>query len=333
MMLARRAVGASVSPGEARPSDPPRTTLWLALAAIYLIWGSTYLAIRVAVRTIPPFLSAGPRFLLAGLIVAVVLAVRGGLGALRVSWRELGACALVGGLLLLGGNGLVVLAEQHVDSGLAALVIAAVPLWVVLLRLGTGDRPRNATLVGVAVGFLGIAVLLAPGGGATHALAVLTLLVASLSWSIGSFTSPRLPLPADPFVTTAWEMICGGTLMVGVAATHGEFSEFDASAVSGESLAAFVYLVLAGSIVAFTAYVWLLRSAPISLVATYAYVNPAVAVVLGALVLSEPITTRVLLGGALVIASVAVVVSVEQRPATAAPVTERDVEGESITVD
>jgi drug/metabolite transporter (DMT)-like permease len=295
-------------------SSPNKSLLWLALLTVYLVWGSTYLAIRVAVRTIPPFVSAGSRFVVAAVLVGAALALIRGPSALRVTVRELASCAFVGGMLLLGGNGLVVLAEQHIGSGLAALVVAAVPLWIVLLRLGTGDHPRRATVVAVLIGFCGIALLLAPGGGSTRVVGILTVLVASLSWSIGSFQAPRLRLPADPFTTTVYEMLAGGALMFVAAAARGELSSFRLDDVSGKSAASWVYLVLAGSGLAFTAYVWLLQNAPISLVATYAYVNPAVAVVLGALFLNERITWPVLVGGGIVIASVAIVVSVEHVP-------------------
>jgi drug/metabolite transporter (DMT)-like permease len=288
--------------------------LWLALTTVYIVWGSTYLAIRVVVRTIPPFVSAGSRFLVAALLVGAFLGLRNGWSSLRISPRELASCAFVGGMLLVGGNSLVVVAEQHIASGLAALVVAAVPLWIVLLRLSTGDRPRGATIGAVLIGFGGIALLLAPGGGSTRIIGILTVLVASLLWSIGSFTAPRLRLPKDPFVTSVYEMAAGALLMYVVAAARGEFGEFHLSQVSGESAGAWIYLVLAGSVMAFTAYVWLLQNAPISLVATYAYVNPAVAVVLGALLLGESITWPILVGGAVVIASVAIVVSVEQQP-------------------
>jgi drug/metabolite transporter (DMT)-like permease len=301
--------------------DRNRSVLWLALTTVYIVWGSTYLAIRVVVRTIPPFISAGSRFLVAAALVGAFLGLRNGWSSLRISKRELASCTFVGGMLLVGGNGLVVLAEQHIASGLAALVVAAVPLWIVLLRLVTGDRPNSATVVAVLIGFGGIALLLAPGGGSTRIFGILTVLVASLLWSIGSFTAPRLQLPADPIVTTVYEMLAGATLMYVVAASLGEFSDFRLSQISGESAGAWVYLVVAGSVVAFTAYVWLLQNAPISLVATYAYVNPTVAVALGALILGERVSWPILVGGAIVIASVAIVVSVEQRPkAPVAPV-------------
>ena len=278
---------------------------WLALTTVYLVWGSTYLAIRVVVRTIPAFLSAGSRFVVAGLLLAAVLGVRRGWPSLRISRREFGACTTVGALLLLGGNGLVVVAEQHIASGLAALVVAAVPLWIVLMRLAARDRPRNATVGAVLAGFGGIAVLLAPGGGRAHVLGILTVLAASLSWSIGSFNASRLPLPKDPFVTAVYEMLAGGTLMLLVSLARGEPMRFHPSRISGESAGAWVYLVVAGALVAYTAYVWLLQNAPISLVATYAYVNPTVAVLLGALFLGEHVGWPILVGGAIVVASVA----------------------------
>jgi drug/metabolite transporter (DMT)-like permease len=299
---------------------PAQGMLWLALGTVYIVWGSTYLAIRIVLETMPPFLSAGSRFVAAGLLMGLLLRWRRGRGSLRVRASELGACAIVGGLLLLGGNGLVVVAEQHIDSGLAALVVAAVPLWVVLLRLANRDRPRAATVAAVLVGFGGIAVLLSPGsGGSTRMYGVLTVLCASFSWSVGSYFSAHLPLPTDPFVTTVYEMFTGGALMLLVALARGEFWSFSPADMSGRSWLALAYLTIAGSLVAFTAYVWLLSRAPISFVATYAYVNPAVAVLLGALVLNEPVTWPIIVGGAIVVVSVAVVVSVEHRPQGAPP--------------
>src|SRR3954467_2267032 len=296
--------------------SPPRSrsVLWLALTTVYIVWGFTSLAIRVVVRTIPPFVSAGSRFLVAAALVGAFLGLHNGWSSLRCGKRGLAVCVFVGGMLLVGGNGLVVLAEQHIASGLAALVVAAVPLWIVLFRSLSGDRPRRATVLAVVIGFGGIALLLAQGGGTTRIIGILTVLVASLSWSIGSFRASSLTLPKDPFVTTVYEMLAGGLLMLVVAGARGEFADFDAGAISGESLASWIYLVLAGSVLAYTAYVWLLQNAPISLVATYAYVNPAVAVILGALILDEHITWPVVVGGAVVIASVAIVVSVEDRP-------------------
>jgi drug/metabolite transporter (DMT)-like permease len=311
----RTATAVPPAPAAIRPA-----LIWAALAIVYVVWGSTYLGIRITVETLPPFVSAAARFATAAVVLAMILRLRRGRGALRVTPRQLGSAALVGVLLLAGGNGLVVLAESGaagvaVPSGIAALLVATVPLLVVLLRLATGDRPRIATIAGVAVGFVGLVVLVRPGGGAPAAplVGALTVIVAAASWSIGSFASGRLPMPADPFVATVYEMLAGAAALVLLGAGRGELRGFDLDAVSTRSWLALAYLMVAGSLVAFTAYVWLLHHAPISLVSTYAYVNPAVAVALGALLLTEPISARVLLGGAIIVVGVALVVSTERR--------------------
>nr|WP_313896963.1 EamA family transporter [Streptomyces sp. GC420] len=286
----------------------------MALGIVYVVWGSTYLGIRVAVETMPPFLSAGARFVTAGLILAALVARRQGPAALRVTRRELASAALVGLLLLLGGNGLVVLAETSVPSGLAALLVAVMPVWVVLLRTAFGDRPGGATFGGVALGLLGLAVLTLPGlSGDVGLGGVLTVLVATLLWSAGSFSAGRIPMPADPFAAGAYEMIAGGLGCALLALVRGEQRGLDLAAVSTRSWLALGYLVVFGSLVAFTAYAWLLHSAPLSLVSTYAYVNPVVAVALGALVLGEELTWPILLGGAVVVAGVFLIVSTERR--------------------
>lgn len=286
--------------------------VWFALGIVYVVWGSTYLAIRVLVRSAPPLLSAGSRFLAAGLVLGLLLGLRRGFGALRVTRRQLASCALLGVLLPLGGNGLVTLAERDVASGIAALVVAVIPLYVVLLRAFTGDRPSAPTLVGVLLGFAGIAVLADPHGGA-KASGIALLLLASFAWSFGSWVQARLVLPSDPFVVTAWEMATGGLAMIVVGLLSGEPGDRPISGITGEGWLALAYLAVFGSLVAFSAYVWVLHAAPISLVATYAYVNPAVAVLLGSVFLSEPVTGRVLVGGAVVLAAVAVVVGAESR--------------------
>jgi drug/metabolite transporter (DMT)-like permease len=295
---------------EQRSSIAP--AVWAALTVVYLVWGSTYLGIRVLVRSAPPLLSAGARFLIAGLVLAAIVAARDGVRSLRVSGRQLAACALLGLLLPLAGNGLVTLAERDVASGVAALVIAVVPLYVVLLRAATGDRPPLATLIGVLLGFAGIAVLADPHGGAKTSGVVL-LLLASLAWSFGSWVQARLPLPRDPVVVTAWEMATGGAAMMVVGLLHGEPGDRPISGITAQGWSAFAYLTVFGSLLGFTAYVWVLQNAPISLVATYAYVNPAVAVLLGTLLLDEPLTGRLLIGGVVVLAAVAVVVGAESR--------------------
>jgi len=281
-----------------------------ALATVYLVWGSTYLAIRVLVETIPPLMGAGSRFLLAGGIVYAFLWLRGGRRRVRVRPRELLGAGLIGTLLLLGGNGLVTVAEQEAPSGLTALIIAAVPLWVILLRLVSHERVPAATLVSVAIGFVGVALLVVPGDRPDGAAlwSVLVLLFASLSWAIGSFISGSLPLPDDVFVATALEMLLGGAALLAAGVFSGEASELDLASYSGRSIVAFVYLVVAGSLLAFTAYVWLLKSAPISTVATYAFVNPVVAVILGWAVLAEELTGFMLAGAAVIVCSVAFVV-------------------------
>ncbi|MET8355954.1 EamA family transporter [Micromonospora sp. NPDC005171] len=309
----------SVTALDGRRASTTPTLIWTALIVVYLLWGSTYLAIRIAVETLPPLLSATLRFAVAGLILAVVLRLRRGPGALRVDRRQLGSAVLIGVLLLAGGNGLVVLAESGppgvaVPSGIAALLVATVPLLVVLLRSANGDRPPIWTIAGVTVGFVGLILLVLPGGSsaAVPLLGALTVVVAAASWSVGSFLSGRIRMPTDPFVATVYEMLAGALVLAVVAAGRGELADFHPAAVSIRSWLAVGYLMVAGSLVAFTAYVWLLQNAPISLVSTYAYVNPAVAVALGALLVAEPITSQVVLGGAVIVAGVAVVVTTER---------------------
>jgi len=302
------------------PSEPPRAALvWTALAVVYVVWGSTYLAIRVAVETLPPLLSAAARFGVSAVVLAMIILIRRGPGALRVSWRQVGSAAVVGILLLAGGNGLVVLAESGppgvaVPSGIAALLVATVPLLVVVLRGVTGDRARLATVAGVIVGFAGLVLLVLPTGGPRTAplAGAVTVVGAAVCWSTGSFLSGKLAMPADPFVATVYEMVAGALALATLGLARGEQRGFALGGVSTRSWVALAYLMVAGSLVAFTAYVWLLHHAPISLVATYAYVNPVVAVALGALLVAEPVTAQVLLGGAVIVLGVALVVSTER---------------------
>ena len=284
------------------------------LSVVYLVWGSTYLAIRVMVRDLPPLLAAGARFLLAGVLLGVVLRIRLGPGALRITRRQLVGSAVLGLLLPAFGNGLVTVGEQSVPSGIAALLVAVVPLWVVLLRSVSGDRPRLATWIGVAVGFAGLALLVLPtaDSGSVRITGVVLIVVATMGWATGSWLSPRLTLPANPFVTAVYEMLAGGLIMLASGLIIGEAGDLVWSEVGGSSAAAWIYLVVVGSMVAFSAYVWLLGHAPLSLVATYAYVNPVVAVFLGWLLLSEPVTGAIVAGGAVIVLGVAVVVSAER---------------------
>ena len=288
--------------------------IWGALGIVYVVWGSTYLAIRVMVETVPPLLGAGVRFAFAGLVVLAVLAARRGRAGARLTGREWAAAALVGTLLAAGGNGLVTVAERDVPSALAALVIASVPLWVVVLRAVARERVGWRTLAGVLAGFGGIALLLAPGerpDGATTAGLVL-LVIAAASWATGSYASGRLPLPRDPFVSTGAQMLCGGVVMIAAGLLAGEAGDVRPERFSTESVLAFAYLVVFGSFVAFTAYVWLLQHTPVSRVATYAYVNPVVAVILGWLILDETISATTLLAAAVIVASVAAIVRSER---------------------
>ena len=287
--------------------------VWAALGVVYVVWGSTYLAIRYAVETIPPLFSAGLRFTAAGLIMLVaVLALRGS-ASLRMSGSQLLTASVSGVLLVLGGNGLVSVAEQKLDSGLAALLIACVPLWIVAMRAGLGDRPGPATAGGVLLGFAGVALIFLPGGSRGDLGYVALCLLAAFSWAAGSLLVTRRPVPADPLVLTTVEMLAGGLVLLVIAPARGELSGFTFGAVSGASWLGLAYLVVFGSLVAFTAYVWLLGHAPVSVVSTYAYVNPAVAVLLGALLAGERLTGAALAGGLVVLAAVAVVVTAEGR--------------------
>jgi drug/metabolite transporter (DMT)-like permease len=289
----------------------PRWLGPLALSTIYVVWGSTYLAIRVMVEDIPPLLGAGVRFVIAGALMYAWLAWRRPSEAREMTGRELIGAAVVGILLMFGGNGLVTVAEVHVPSGLAALLIASVPLWVVLLRATYGrERVPGTTLLSVAVGFVGVALLVLPGErpeGAPLGWSLLVVAAAAL-WASGSFAAPRVARPPDVLTATAWQMIIGGAAMVAVGLAIGEAGDVALGEVGLDSWVAFVFLVFIGSIAAFTAYNWLLRHVALSTVATYAFVNPVIAVFLGWLILSEEITGFVVAGTAVIVASVAFVV-------------------------
>jgi len=306
----------------ASPSGPaagdgvPGLSIAAGLATIYLVWGSTYLAIRIMVETIPPALGGGVRFVVAGAAMVAWLTATRGTGALRFSRRELAAAAVVGSLLCAAGNGLVTVAERDVPSGLAALIVASVPLWVVVFRALSGERVPGRTLVGVATGFGGVGLLLLPGeppGGAST-LGVLLVVIAAFGWALGTFASARLPTPRDPLAGVAVQMLIGGGVLALAGLLAGEGGRVEPAAFSSDSVLALVYLILVGSIVAFSAFGWLLRHAPVSLVATYAYVNPVIAVLLGWLVLSEEVTGWTIAGAAVIVASVALVLRAPAPP-------------------
>jgi drug/metabolite transporter (DMT)-like permease/GNAT superfamily N-acetyltransferase len=294
-------------------AGPPSWQVWLALGTVYLVWGSTYLGIRVMVETVPPMLGAGARFLVAGLTFYAFIRIRRGPQAVRFGRPQLLAAVAAGTLLLAGGNGLVTVGEVHVPSGLAALIVASVPLWIVLFRALGRERIPRLTLLGVPAGFAGVAVLLLPGqhpGGATLG-GMLWIVLAAACWATGSYYSRRWPLPSDLLLSTALQMITGGIVMLVLGVAAGEVADVHASHFSLRSIAGFAWLVTAGSLAAFTAYGWLLKKAPISKVTTYAYVNPVVAIVLGWVLLSEKITGTIAIGAALIVASVVLVVSRE----------------------
>jgi drug/metabolite transporter (DMT)-like permease len=282
--------------------------VWTALGTVYVIWGSTYLAIAVTGETIAPLFAVSTRFITAGALMAGIVALRG--GSLRIERRAFVSCVVIG-LLLPGANAVLFFAERTVPTGLASLIIASVPLWIVVLRLLGGERLSWRALAAVGVGFAGVAVIAQPSGGATT-LGIVLCFISALMWAGGSVLSARLTMPRDPFAATAYEMLAGGLLMLVPAlfTVHG-FSP------SGASIAAWVYLVTFGSIVGYSAYVWLLANAPLGTVSTYAYVNPVVAIALGVLFRGEQLTWRLVLGAAIVVAAVAAVVRQEPPSATA----------------
>ncbi|WP_327683006.1 EamA family transporter [Kitasatospora sp. NBC_00458] len=311
------AVPVDAAPAGSVPADAAPARLggpvWVALGVVYVLWGSTYLAIRIALETMPSFLSAAARFLTAGLLLVGFVAIRYGRSGLRVDLRQLGSSVLVGVLLLTGGNGLVVLGENSIPSGLAALLVAVVPLWMVLLTAAGGDRPKAVELAGVMLGLVGLGVLSAPAiGGDIAKGGVIAVVCGTLTWAFGSFAAKRIRMPGNVFAASAYQMLAGGLGNTLIGLVRGEQYGLDLGAVSGRSWLALGFLVVFGSLVAYTAYAWLLRSAPLGLVATYAYVNPVVAVLLGWLVLAEPLTRPTLLGGAIVVVGVCLVVSVSR---------------------
>lgn len=298
---------------------PPVFQVVLALAAVYVVWGSTYLAIAVAIRTIPPLLMAGVRYLIAGGLLYGWARWRGAARPSRLHWRS---ALVVGGLLLLGGNGGLVWAEQRVASGTAALLVSTVPLWMVVLdwlRPG-GARPGWKVFAGVALGLAGVILLVRPGqsggtGGHLDPLGVAVVLLGALSWAWGSLRSRNAILPESQLLATALEMLCGGALLVLAGTALGEPAHLRFAEVTPGSWLALLYLITFGALVGFTAYVWLLRAAPPALVGTYAYVNPIVAVFLGWLILGEPLTGRTLVAAAVIISGVILITLSRRAPA------------------
>lgn len=285
-----------------------KTKIWIALLALYIVWGSTYLAIRFTVETIPPFLSAGIRFLISGVILFIWQRGAGQPMPTRKQWISL---AIIGCLLLLGGNGLVAWAEQTIPSGIAALVIGSSPLFLVVaeaIRPG-GVKPNWQAIVGLLVGFAGIFILIGPAeisGSATKldSFGIAALLAATIFWAIGSVYSKHAELPKSTLMSTGGQMLMGSIGLFAVSLATGELNRWDPAGVTTKSMLGLVYLILVGSLIGFVSYGWLLQNAPISLVSTYAYVNPIVAVFLGNLIASEPLEPRIWLAAAIIVGSV-----------------------------
>ena len=300
------------------PTHPSRTALLLAFAAIYLIWGSTYLAIRVAVETMPPFLMAGARFLIAGVLLFAFLKFRGASWPTAQQWR---VNALIGTFLLLGGNGLVVWAEQMIPSGVTALIIGVSPLFMVLTEWAWpgGTRPTTVMIAALLLGFVGVAWLAAPWESTAHGgfnpLGVITILFACLFWCIGSIYSRHAKHGADPFMSSALQMLGGGAALTLVALPHGDFATLNLATISPRAWNAFGYLIALGSLVGFSTFVWLMKHSTPARVATYAYVNPVIAVFLGWLLLHEPINSRTLVASVIIVAAVVIITVEKTRPA------------------
>lgn len=292
----------------------PLFKLILAFTGIYLVWGSTYLAIAFAIKTLPAFLMAGVRFIIAGSILYIYARRQGAVVATWPQWRN---AIFIGLLLLLGGNGGVVWAESRVPSGLTALMVASLPLWFAILdwiRPG-GQRPTVRTWIGIALGLIGLLILINPAellrGSTIDPVGAIVLLLASLSWACGSIYSRHTDLPKSGLLTTAMEMLCGGAGLLMFGSLMGDWRRFEPSHVSAESVLAMLYLIVFGSLVGFTSYMWLLKVSTPSRVATYAYVNPVVAVFLGWLIGKEPLTMQTIIATAVIVAGVVVITTAQ----------------------
>src|SRR3990172_11497284 len=292
------------------PTISLRVQIALAFLSIYTIWGSTYLAIRIAIETLPPFLMAGVRFLIAGAALYLWTRLRGAPRPTRSNWK---AATIIGGLLLLGGNGGVVWAEQTVPSGLTAVLITTVPLWMALLEWKRYERvrPPAPIVLGLVIGFAGVVLLVGPeelaGSGTINRIGATVLILASLSWAIGSLYSRRALLPSSPLQSTAMEMLAGGLLLSAAGLVSQEWVGFQPSEASLRSIVAFSYLTVFGSLIGFTSYIFLLKATTAAKVSTYAYVNPIIAIILGWAIAQEELTLRTMVAAAIIVAAVVVI--------------------------
>ncbi len=293
---------------------------WVSLWTVYIIWGSTYFAIAYVIETMPPLLAMGIRFLIAGALLTLFIVLTQGVQEMKIPKPQIVTSAVMGFVLLGFGLGNVAVAEQHVPSGIVALIIAALPLWIAIFRTISGERPSGLSWLGLLVGFAGVALLLKPGSiepvsgesSATVSFFMFMVLLGNIGWALGTFLAPRFPLPKNALVFTAVEMFAGGISLTLAGLIKGETFE-DFLDASNWSWLWFFYLVVFGSMIAYSAYLWLVTNAPVSLTATYAYVNPVIAVGLGAIFLDEVITWAYAIGGAIIVLGVVIVISVENK--------------------
>lgn len=293
---------------------------WFALWTVYIIWGSTYFAIAYVIETMPPLLSMGIRFFIAGVLLSLFVIATKGFKEMAVPKAEIRTSVILGFVLLGFGLGNVAVAEKHVPSGIVALIIAALPIWIAIFRFISGERPSIRTWLGLIIGLVGVALLLKPGsvqsvsgeGSSTVIFYMFMVLIGNIGWALGTFLAPRFPLPKNALVFTAYELLAGGVSLTLAGFIKGErLGDFLDG--SNWSWLWFAYLVTFGSIIAYTAYLWLVQNAPVSLTATYAYVNPVIAVALGAIFLDEVITMSYAIGGLIIVLGVLVVVSAESK--------------------
>lgn len=308
--------------GADRPSASP-LAIAAGLLVLYFVWGSTYVGIKIAVESMPPFLMASARFLLAGALLFGWCVLRERREAFRIDRVELRDSFIVGALLLGGGMGMVALGEQTVPASIAALLIALMPMWVAIFgRIVFGERLPRAAVLGIVLGVVGVGILVAPASGGTLALGgLIAVILSPISWASGSLYSSHVArLPRLPLLATAVEMLCGGLVLAVMALATGEFAGFDPAAVTQASWLAFLYLTTVGSVIGFTTFSWLIRVAPLPKVATYAYVNPVVAFVLGAILLGEELSPRTVLAAAVIVGAVALIITARSRAEAVMPV-------------
>lgn len=296
------------------PRPTPRARIVIAFAAVYLIWGSTYLTIRLAIDTLPPFLMAGSRFLIAGLIL-FALTWRRRANREHLTWRQWRSAFIIGACLLLAGNGIVTWGEQYVHTGLVSLIVATVPLWMALMApVFGGPWVRWKAAIGVAIGLAGVVLLLRPGGAAPTEWQTFVVPLSPLLWAFGSLYAQRAQVAKQAFTAIAMEMVAGGLLLGIVGLVTGEAGHTHLNHVSASSLFAYLYLIVFGSLIAYSAYIWLLHHVSATATSTYAYVNPLVAVALGAIVLGEPVTGLTAVAGLMIVAAVALILTSRARP-------------------